>query len=288
MKIIIYSLSSTRNPNNIRYVGKSKQQLNRRLNQHLSAARRAKKSNYKYNYNYNWINKELDEGYEILIEELDSLEFGEYDDWKWFEQFWICQMKVWGFRLTNLTDGGDGNQNQHFSKESLERKASKLRGRPRDEITKQKISESHKGKVLSDDTKQKVSEAIKLIQGRKIKQFDLEGNFIREWDSIVDAAQALNIDKANIGHCCRHTINHNSAGGYIWRYKDDTTPIIKFTSNSICVLNLNKELVKIFKTAKEASVELNVSTTSISNCCNHKIENVKGYIFVKYKEFMNT
>lgn len=288
MKIKIYTLSSTRNPNIIRYVGKSKQKLSRRLSQHLCAAKKAKETNYKLNYNYNWINKELSEGYEIIIEELDSVNFQENESWEWLEQYWISQMKIWGFNITNLTDGGDGNKNQHFSKETIQKRAEKLRGIPRDLETRRKISESHKGKILSEETKNKVSNSIKELQGRKILQYDLDGNKIKEWDCIVDAAKQLNIDKANIGHCCSHKENHNSAGGFIWRYIEDSTPVIKYTSNSICVLDLNHKLISIFKTATLASKELGVSTCSISNCCNHKIENVKGYIFVKYKEFMNT
>lgn len=288
MEIKIYTLSSTRNPNIIRYIGKSKQKLSRRLSQHLCAAKKAKETNYKLNYNYNWINKELSEGYEIIIEELDSVNFQENESWEWLEQYWISQMKIWGFNITNLTDGGDGNKNQHFSKETIQKRAEKLRGIPRDLETRRKISESHKGKILSEETKNKVSNSIKELQGRKILQYDLDGNKIKEWDCIVDAAKQLNIDKANIGHCCSHKENHNSAGGFIWRYIEDSTPVIKYTSNSICVLDLNHKLISIFKTAVLASKELGVSTCSISNCCNHKIENVKGYIFVKYKEFMNT
>lgn len=288
MEIKIYTLSSTRNPNIIRYVGKSKQKLSRRLSQHLCAAKKAKETNYKLNYNYNWINKELSEGYKIIIEELDSVNFQENESWEWLEQYWISQMKIWGFNITNLTDGGDGNKNQHFSKETIQKRAEKLRGIPRDLETRRKISESHKGKILSEETKNKVSNSIKELQGRKILQYDLDGNKIKEWDCIVDAAKQLNIDKANIGHCCSHKENHNSAGGFIWRYIEDSTPVIKYTSNSICVLDLNHKLISIFKTAVLASKELGVSTCSISNCCNHKIENVKGYIFVKYKEFMNT
>lgn len=288
MKIKIYTLSSTRNPNIIRYVGKSKQKLSRRLSQHLCVAKKAKETNYKLNYNYNWINKELSEGYEIIIEELDSVNFQENESWEWLEQYWISQMKIWGFNITNLTDGDDGNKNQHFSKETIQKRAEKLRGIPRDLETRRKISESHKGKILSEETKNKVSNSIKELQGRRILQYDLDGNKIKEWDCIVDAAKQLNIDKANIGHCCSHKENHNSAGGFIWRYIEDSTPVIKYTSNSICVLNLNHKLISIFKTATLASKELGVSTCSISNCCNHKIENVKGYIFVKYKEFMNT
>lgn len=42
MEIKIYTLSSTREPNNVRYVGKTKQSLKRRLNGHLCDAKKAK------------------------------------------------------------------------------------------------------------------------------------------------------------------------------------------------------------------------------------------------------
>ena len=48
MELKIYTLSSTRDINNIRYVGKTKQKLNRRLCQHLSAAKKAKKDKIKH------------------------------------------------------------------------------------------------------------------------------------------------------------------------------------------------------------------------------------------------
>lgn len=285
MEIKIYTLSSTRDPNNIRYVGKTKQTLNRRLQGHLCDARKSKKSGYYQNHNYNWINKELREGYSIIIEELDSLEFKENEDWKWFEQYWICQMKIWGFNLNNLTEGGDGNQNQHFSKESIEKRASKIRGIPRDDETKRKISQALTGIKRSEETKKKVKNAITELQGEVIKQYSRDGKFIKEWKSIAEAASTLNIDRANIGHCCAHKPNHNSAGGYIWRYKNDNTPIIDYTPHSVCQFDLNHNLIAIYKTAIIASKNTGVSTPSISKCCNKKIENVKGFVFVKYKDY---
>lgn len=85
MEIKIYTLSSTRDLNDIRYVGKTKQTLKRRLQGHLCDAKKAKRlGNYK-NHNYNWINQEIGNGYSIVIEELDSLEFDKTEDWKWFE-----------------------------------------------------------------------------------------------------------------------------------------------------------------------------------------------------------
>lgn len=285
MEIKIYTLSSTRDLNDIRYVGKTKQTLKRRLQGHLCDAKKAKRlGNYK-NHNYNWINHELSEGYSIIIEELDSLQFDDNEDWKWFEQYWISQMKIWGFSITNLTDGGDGNQNQHFSRESIELRASKIRRVPRDKETKRKISEGLRGIKRSEETKQRVRESVTKLQGETIKQFSRDGEFIQEWPSISEASRVLGIDRANIQHCCSHKPNHNSAGGYIWRYGDDKTPVVNYTSNSICQFDLNNNLIAIYKTAIITSEKTGVSTQSISHCCNGKIDSVKGFVFRKYKDY---
>lgn len=77
MEIKIYTLSSSRSPNDIKYVGKTKQSLKRRLQGHICCAKKAKKSGYCTNHNYNWINHELELGNSIIITELDSEEFSE-------------------------------------------------------------------------------------------------------------------------------------------------------------------------------------------------------------------
>lgn len=51
---------------------------------------------------------------------------------------------------------------------------------------------------------------------RAIKQYDLQGNLIREWDTIKEAEQQLKIYQ--ISKCCRG--KRKTAGGFIWKYKD--------------------------------------------------------------------
>ena len=54
---------------------------------------------------------------------------------------------------------------------------------------------------------------------RKINQYDLNGNFIKTWDCIIDIGKELNIKNPNICKVCNG--ERNKAGGYIWRYKND-------------------------------------------------------------------
>lgn len=51
---------------------------------------------------------------------------------------------------------------------------------------------------------------------RKIIQYDLQGNFIRKWNSLKEAGTKLNIVSQNISKVCMG--QRNKAGGFIWRY----------------------------------------------------------------------
>ena len=52
---------------------------------------------------------------------------------------------------------------------------------------------------------------------KKVLQFDVNGKFIAEWESLTLAAKQLSICKASISQCCNG--NYKTAGGYIWKYK---------------------------------------------------------------------
>lgn len=51
---------------------------------------------------------------------------------------------------------------------------------------------------------------------KKINQYDLQGNFIKTWDSIMDVERILNINNGNISSCCNG--KKRMAGGFIWRH----------------------------------------------------------------------
>ena len=211
----IYTLSDPRNPNEIRYVGKTKQTLSRRLTNHISDS---KSRRYKL-HTSNWIYSLLREGISPIIEELDSIECELKEDWADLEKYWISQMKCWGFKLTNLTDGGDGNQNQIFSKEAIEKRAKKIKGIPRDEETKRKISESHKGKIKTEEHINNIRKSIIKKQGRPVLQYTKSGEFIKEWECGKEAAMFYNVDPSSLMRCCQGKFK--SSAGYVWKYKNE-------------------------------------------------------------------
>ncbi len=54
---------------------------------------------------------------------------------------------------------------------------------------------------------------------KKVVQYDLNNNFIKEFESVINASKKLKIDKSSIANCCLGK-RYNSAGGYKWKYKE--------------------------------------------------------------------
>lgn len=222
MKIVkFYTLSDPRTPDIIRYLGKTSQEkIQRRLDQHVCDAKRAQKRKIKSNHNYNWIQSLLKDGLKPLIIEIDRIEVSkESKEWVILEKYWISQLKTWGFKLTNLTDGGDGNQNQVVSKETIEKRAAQIRGIPRDEETRKRISESHKGKIKTEEHIENIRKSIIKKQGRKIRQYTLKGEYIRSWNSIAEAADHYKVDRSSVMRCCQGKFKKSA--GFIWKYIDE-------------------------------------------------------------------
>lgn len=55
-----------------------------------------------------------------------------------------------------------------------------------------------------------------LSSSKKVLQYDLQGNFMKEWESTMEAERQLKI--YNIRACCTGKLK--TAGKYKWKYKD--------------------------------------------------------------------
>ena len=117
---------------NTRYIGKSNNPR-RRLYQHIKD-----KSNL---HKFNWLNSIIKRGNKPIIEVIEKVSM---DNWKEREIYWISKFKDDGFDLLNMTIGGDGAEGMIHSEES-----------------KKRMSNSKKGKKLSQEHKLKISEAVK-------------------------------------------------------------------------------------------------------------------------------
>lgn len=54
-----------------------------------------------------------------------------------------------------------------------------------------------------------------------VMQYDLTGQFLKEWSSAIDASETLNIGRSGISNCCNTNCSTRTSAGYIWKYKRD-------------------------------------------------------------------
>lgn len=145
------------------------------------------------------------------------------------------------------------------------------------EETKRKIGEGNKGKIMTEKHKKKLNVII--------LQYDLDGNFIKEWSSNKEANKTLNIGAGDISSCC--TGNQSTAGGYIWKYKNGTiklkiNPPKKYSnSKKVVQLNKNKKIIKEYRSCGEAGRILGTDPSNIRDVILEK-RLFKGNYF-KYK-----
>ena len=157
-KHLIYALSDPRPGERgaVRYVGKSCTGM-ARPRQHFQPKRLASDDTYKAR----WIRSVLVDGYRPTIEVVE--EFGTAEQLAEAEQFWICQFRALGFKLTNLTDGGDGGWGRPCTLQTRAKRAASMLGFRHSEETKRKLS----GRPVNERQRAAVAESNRRRKGWK-------------------------------------------------------------------------------------------------------------------------
>lgn len=121
----IYALVDPREPEVIRYIGKTYQRPSARLSTHVREAKRRSRRNHRLN----WILGLLRLG---VTPQLNVLFSGRNSDWVRAERAWIAVCRAAGLPLVNGTDGGDGFAGQHSpqTKERIRRSVLEQSARP--------------------------------------------------------------------------------------------------------------------------------------------------------------
>jgi hypothetical protein len=85
----------------------------------------------------------------------------------------------------------------------------------------------HKGKKFTEEHKEKIKSTRGFLQSRPntwtnqpVLQYNLDGTFIREFGSQLEASYFLQVKGDGVGACCRG--KQKSAYGYIWKFKNIT------------------------------------------------------------------
>ena len=136
-----------------------------------------------------------------------------------------------------------------YSIETLEKmRAAALNRKPKTNTTRKKLSESLKGKMVGINNPMygktgsknpnygnKWTDEQKLLQSKKLKgkvkseqtlqkirkpilQYDIIGNFVKEWNSLSQAANELKMYVGCINNCLKN--RSKSSYGFVWKYKE--------------------------------------------------------------------
>lgn len=170
------------------------------------------------------------------FEIIEECFINQLDEKETFYKTQFIEQHGWKMALFyQLIDGKGG----HKSEKTKQKISEANLGKKRNEIQKNNISKALKGRLHSEETKQLMSNSNKGISRNKgikkskkiinkikesikqpVLQYDLEGNFIKEWKGQIDVKEKLNL---NINCCIKGKAK--TAGGFIWRKK--TNPIDK-------------------------------------------------------------
>lgn len=130
--------------------------------------------------------------------------------------------------LINKTKGGYGSNGYKYTTETLEKMSKSMLafyknnvnpnlGRKNSKESCERISNGRIGIVHGRPTFLKKSQNLNI---KPVLQYDLDGNFIREWELLRDIRETLDIGIKNINSCING--KRNTVKGYIWKRKLDS------------------------------------------------------------------
>lgn len=143
-------------------------------------------------------------------------------------------------------------------------------------------------KIKGIDVKSYRYDAIEKACAKKVFQYDLNGNFIRQYDSVSKASLESGVSLNQISKCCLMDIH--SSGGYMWSYnyllhmesyKDRTTSYNKGLKE-IYKYNLAGNLICVYENISDAANDFNTTELYLNRKCNETKNNFsvfKNYIF---------
>jgi group I intron endonuclease len=221
--------------------------VHQRLQKHRSMLRKNYHQNRKLQNSWN---KNSEKFFECYI-----LEYCNNDDLEKREQFYIDTLKP-EFNITLIVE------RNILSKES-----------------RLLQSETRKRKILSGE--------IKLSCEKIIYQYDLNGIFIKKYDSIKKACIENNIHQSTICRFLNGT--YRKGGNYLWslNYEEKLQPYIKqrkekgLLNKSVKIIDFNDNIIFTFTSLKECAKYFNTYPTCISYSIKHQTKFKRKY-YIKF------
>lgn len=118
-------------------------------------------------------------------------------------------------------------------------------------------------------------------KSKTVYQYDINGNFIKEFKSVREASRLLNIYHSHISRCCNGYYRHTN--GFIFRYEKSDN--IEAVSNpnavrkSVIEVDQFGNIINEWSSIMECSRDTGIDGGGISRTCNGVYEKIKGRYF---------
>ena len=122
---------------------------------------------------------------------------------------------------------------------------------------------------------------------KPVKQYTLDGIFIKEYECIQDASEETGINKGNISLCCNN--DRKTTGGYIWRFLDDdlTEEHLAWCNHNghsdhwtpVCQYSKNGYFIQKYENLTLAGLAVNLDPAMIMACCKGIIKFAANFIW---------
>lgn len=244
------------------YIGKTTKTIEKRWRDHIYQSKRERQYNSAL---YNAMSK-----YGVDMFRIDPIEECSNDLLDDREKYWIAQYNsnVTGY---NLTSGGDGHS--MITNEEVQKTLELWN----DGLTQQQICEvlnrccktikhiMYDNGITRQEVRKRQNEVTLSARSKPIYAYDLDGNFLREYSSLTEAAKDLNVCSACIGHAADE--NFRTIKDTIFRrYKTDKiydyVPPKKPMRKRIYQYALTGEFLKSFRSISDARKEVGLKSLS--------------------------
>jgi group I intron endonuclease len=283
----IYKITS---PSNKVYVGKT-YDVRKRINSHKCEARRGKNTLLHNSIRkYDWENHHFE-----IIESIDDSLLDER------EIFWISELKTYCQENPmglNMTKGGDGQRNSWMhdterreqQSKSFSNEGNPFYGKTHSEETKAIIKEKAKErqKIKKNNIPQWGAEKGRLKVIKPCIAYNNKGEFIGEYESLTDCANALDIKIKTVSDCLAY--GSWIDGRFMVRFKLDDNYPRQIEVGEIRVKNVKRPVIYVkqdgsrveYPSAQEASEELGVPKTTINRAAQYNNGRAirSGHIFL--------
>ncbi len=112
----------------------------------------------------------------------------------------------------------------------------------------------------------------------KCYQYDLNGNFLNEYENFSEAARQLNIDSYSIWRCLREEYSHAEKYQFKNYKKEKIDSWFKPNTKKVYVYADNGELIKVYNSQIETAKDFGLSPTSIARYVKGS-RKLKGFVF---------